>query len=170
MTFPSLKTQISLLNRAEYRYDLLVSNFAEHYLELTRANYEPRPDIAVFTNWLRHLHCDIRPSLLNAWEGMASHFGFALGDKITLGPITLYAIRLSCYPLEEIVRIEGIAAKKDGKPSQSMLTLAVSEHSQIQRHEQKVGKNVLEPLLFPGTTRLANVRKFIEDATAGLSK
>ncbi len=37
--FIESKNKVSLLGRAEYRYNSLVSDFAEHYLELKRAEW-----------------------------------------------------------------------------------------------------------------------------------
>jgi hypothetical protein len=167
-TFGELKTRISTLGRAEYRYDRLVSDFAEHYLELMRADYKVLPDIAVFHGWLKHLHTEIRPSLLNAWRSMAGLYGFKLGDRISVEGSDVYAVRVSCYPLEDIVRFTGFGTKKDGKPSQSSVTVSVKENSVIQKHGQSLDEATLAPLYFEGSTRLLPVKKFLQDEIAKL--
>lgn len=165
-TFIEDKNKISLLGRAEYRYDRLVSDFAEHYLELKRAEYSPLPDMAVFELWLSHLHHEIRPSLLEAQQAMTSHFGFQLGDHVRANGVELYVFRISCYPQENLVRLEGFNAKKDGKPGQSGTFVEVQEDTRVERLKGALATDDLERLLFPGSTRLSNVRSFIQ-ATIG---
>lgn len=163
-TFIENKNKVSLLGRAEYRYDRLVSEFAEHYLELKRAEYSLLPDIAVFELWLAHLRNEIRPSLLRAQEAMASHFGFKLGDHVRANGTELYVFRISCYPLENLLRLEGLNARKDGKPAQSGTYVEVQEDTKIERLKGALSAGELEPRLFPGSTRLANVKSFIQGA------
>jgi hypothetical protein len=167
-TFPELKTRISTLGRAEYRYDRLVSDFAEHYLELARAGYEVLPDIMVFRCWLKHLHTEIRPSLLDAWRNMADLYGFKLGDRISVEGSDVYVVRVSCYPLEDIVRFTGYGSKKDGKPSQSSVTATVKERSVVQKHGQSLDEATLSSLYFEGSSRLPNVKQFLQDEIAKL--
>jgi len=167
-TFTELKPRIVTLGRAEYRYDLLVSNFAEHYLELVRADYKTLPDIEIFRGWLKHLHTEIRPALLDAWRGMADCFRFRLDDRILVEGSDLYAVRVSCYPLEDIVRFTGFGAKKDGKPSQSTVIASVKETSVVQKHGQSLDEATLASLYFEGSSRLPNVKQFLQDEIAKL--
>ena len=167
-SFQEIRERIIRLGRAEYRYDRLVSDFGEHYTELVRANYQPLPDIAAFRCWLRHLVVELRPGLLDAWRDMAGHYGFALGDKITAEGTGIYVVRMSCYPLEEIVRFAGFAVKKDGKRAQSSVEVAVKEHSSIQKHSESLDEAILRPLFFQGSSRLANVQTFLQAETAEL--
>jgi hypothetical protein len=67
----STQDKINLLGRAEYRYDRLVSDFSEHYLEIMRSGYQPAPDLEILHSWLRHLNFEIRPSLLESWKSAA---------------------------------------------------------------------------------------------------
>jgi hypothetical protein len=166
--FTELKTRISTLGRAEYQYDRLVSDFAEHYLELVRANYEVLPDITAFRGWLKHLHSEIQPSLLDAWKSMADLYGFILGDRITVEGTDVYVVRVSCYPLEGIVRFTGFASKKDGKPSQSSVTVSVKENSVVHKHGQSLDETTLSSLYFEGSTRLPDVNQFLLDEIAKL--
>ncbi len=167
-TFGELKTRISTLGRAEYRYDRLVSDFAEHYLELVRADYEVLPDIAIFRVWLKHLHTEIRPGLLGAWRSMAGLYGFKLGDRISVEGSDVYVVRVSCYPLEDIVRFTGFGAKKDGRPSQSSVTVSAKENSKVLKHDQSLDEATLSSLYFEGSSRLPNVKQFLQDELAKL--
>ena len=157
------KKEISQLSRAQYQYDRLISDFAEHYLELERAEYLPMPDKKIFDIWLRHLHTELRPKLLNAQQAMASHFGFQLGDRIKAHDVELYVFKISCYPLELVVRLEGYSVKKDGKPALSPASVEIKETSNVERLKGALPAEVLEPLLFPFSTRLANVKHLIEE-------
>jgi hypothetical protein len=153
-----------LLGRAEYRYNRLVYEFADHYLELQRAGYSPLPDIAAFNQWLSHLHREIRPSLLKAQQTIASHFGFQLGDHVKANGVELYAFKISCYPLEDIVRLEGYSVKKDGKPAQSGTFVEVKETSIVEKLRGSLTDSDLESQLFPSSTRLSNVKSFVQAA------
>lgn len=167
-SFTANKNKISLLGRAEYRYDRLVSDFAEHYLELKRADYSPLPDIAVFNLWLYHLHNEIRPSLLEAQRAIAAHFGFKLGDHIKANGVGLYVFKISSYPLEDIVRLEGYSVKKDGKPTRSGVFVEVQEDTQVEVLKGILEESELGSVFFPGSTRLENVKSFIQSAINNL--
>lgn len=168
--FQNLKDQIAFLGRAEYQYDRLVSDFAEHYLELIRAEYKTLPDIQIFQIWLKHLQKEIRPSLLNAWTSMAEHYGFKLGDKIVVGTQELYAVRASCYPLENIVRFTGFNVKKDGKPGQSAIDVSLNEDTKVRNGDVSLDSELLSTLFFEGTSRLPDVKQFLRDEIAKLEK
>lgn len=167
-TFIENKNKISILGRAEYRYDRLVSEFAEHFLELKRAEYSPLPDIAVFEQWLSHLHNEIRPSLLKAQQAMATHFGFELGNHVRANGHELYVFNISCYPLENLVRLEGFAVRKDGKPAQSGTFVEVQEDTRVERLKGALATGELEHRLFQGSTRLVDVKSFIQAAISNL--
>ncbi len=66
--FEELRKQVNILGRAEYRYDLLVTHFAENYMELLNSGYENPPDISILHLWLKELNFKIRPKLLESWS------------------------------------------------------------------------------------------------------
>lgn len=54
---------------------------------------------------MAHLQQEIRSSLMQAQQELASHFGFKLGDHVKANGVELYAFKISCYPLEDIARL-----------------------------------------------------------------
>jgi hypothetical protein len=95
----------------------LVSDFAEHYLELVKVGYKELPDISILDTWLRHLHLDIRPALQRAWEQIAAHYGFALGDKIRVehpkqSAVEVYAVRIRAIGLRTSFVSSALASRK----------------------------------------------------------
>jgi hypothetical protein len=166
--FTALRDRINLLGRAEYHYDCLVTYFAQHYLDLKEAGYEPLPDRDVFQKWLRHLNRDIRPNLLQAWKEMAAEFGFQLGDRVILDGTDFYPARVSCYPRENIVRFTGFASKKDGKPGSSSVTAAAKPGAKVEHKPQKLDPALLESVYFEGVSRMHNVKEFLKSELASL--
>jgi len=164
--FISLKDKISTLGRAEYRYDRLVCEFADHYLELADAGYEPLPEISILRTWQNQLDSIIRPSLLQAWQAMAARYGFSLGERVRCLDGDLYAVRVSCYPLENVVAFSGFGIKKDGTPSRTAVTVTANEETVFERMGGCLPRAVLEPLYFEGSTRIQAVRTFLASHAA----
>jgi hypothetical protein len=135
---------------------------------LVRAHYEVLPDITAFRGWLKHLHSEIQPNLLGNWKSMADLYGFKLGDRISVEGSDVYVARVSCYPLEGIVRFTGFANKKEGKPSQSSVTVSVKENSVVHKQGQSFDETSLSSLYFEGSTRLPDVKQFLLDEIAKL--
>ena len=90
------------------------------------------------------------------------------GDRISVEGSDVYVVRVSCYPLEDIVRFTGYGSKKDGKPSQSSVTATVKERSVVQKHGQSLDEATLSSLYFEGSSRLPNVKQFLQDEIAKL--
>jgi hypothetical protein len=166
--FSESRERIIVLGRAEYRYDRLVSAFAEHYIELVRANYETLPDLEILRGWLLHLHRTIRPNLLQAWHSLAEHFGFRLGDRISVDGTELYVIRVSCYPLEQTVHFLGYGVKKDGKPTQSSVTVSLTENTVVQKSDRALEASVIAELYFESSSQQPNVKSFLAAEIAKL--
>jgi hypothetical protein len=160
--FSVLRSKISLLGRAEYRYDRLVCDFAEHYLALSEAGYQPLPELGIVQNWWHQLNSVIRPELLAAWRAMAKHYGFALGARVCCGDAELYVVRVSCYPLENTVRFLGFGIKKDGSAAQSSVSVAVKEDSVVALVGQQLSSEVLSPLYFESSSKVAAIRAFLD--------
>ena len=160
-TFRELKNQINLCGRAEYRYDRLVSDFSEHYLELKRSGYEVLPDLQILHVWLTHLNRVIRPTLLESWRKVAEHAGFSLGDLIEVDGIKLYAIRADSYPDLDYVRFTGFGTKKDLSPSRTSTTVEIKETTKATNLGKSLDASVIEPLFFEGSSRLSNVKEFL---------
>jgi len=165
-TFIENKNRVSLLARAEYRYHRLAIEFSDNYLELKRAEYSPLPDIVTLKSWLSHLHNEIRPSLFKAQALLASHFGFQLGDRIKVNQMELYVFRISCYPLENIVRLEGYNVKKDGKPGQTVTFIEVQENEKVEKLNGALKE--VESLIFSEVTRSENIKCFISEVSSGV--
>jgi hypothetical protein len=159
--FATLKNTISKLGRAEYRYDRLVCEFADHYIALAEAGYEHLPDLQVLREWQSQLNSVIRPGLLDAWRSMAAHFGFSLGDRIKGNDVDLYVVRMSCYPLENIVRFTGFGVKKNGERSSSSVDVTATEQSELKRTGHCLSQDEVDSLFFEGTTRSQRIREFL---------
>lgn len=159
--FRKLKNQINLSGRAEYRYDRLVSDFSEHYLELKRSGYEVLPDLQILHAWLTHLNRVIRPALLESWRKVADHAGFSLGDLIEVDGIKIYAIKADSYPDLDYVRFTGFGAKKDLSPSQAAASVEIKETTKAIRLGKSLDASVIEPLFFEGSSRLSSVKDFL---------
>lgn len=167
-SFLELKDKIAILSVGEYRYDRLVSEFADHFLALKERSYSPLPDLAVFDAWLSHLQCELRPALLSAEEEMAAIFGFSLGDQVRAKGVTLYVTQVACYPLEMIVRLRGLGVKKDGKPSATGTFVEVDESVGVQKLKGILDRAQIEAMRSQGSSREESVRSFINSAIAKL--
>jgi hypothetical protein len=167
--FLQLKNRINLLGRAEYRYDRLVSDFSEHYLELVRSGYEPIPDLKAFHSWLKHLNFEIRPSLLECWKEVAHHKKFELGDLIEVEGTKIYAVRADSYPDLDYIRFTGYGVKKDEKPGQTSVSVNIKETTAVTRFSKKLEESILTPIFFEGSCRLSNVREFLNNELSKLA-
>lgn len=164
-----LTKRIVVLGNAEYRYDRLTADFAEHYLALQATGYEHLPDVAILLDWLRQLHHHIQPALLAAWQEVAGHYGFALGDKISVerprrAAVEVYAARISCYPGENIVRVEGFGVKKDGGAGKTATYAELVARTTVTRDGRRLDPVLLASVHFETSSRQADVKAFIEKA------
>lgn len=159
--FRELKNRINHSGRAEYRYDRLVSDFSEHYLELKRSGYEVLPDLQILHAWLTHLNRAIRPTLLESWRKVAKHAGFSLGDLIEVDGVKLYAIKADSYPDLDYVRFTGFGARKDLSPSRTATSVEIKETTKATRLGKALEASVIEPLFFEGSSRLPNIKEFL---------
>ena len=170
-TFHELKNKICLLDRAEYHYDCLVMYFADHYLSLTEAGYEPLPDLQALHSWLRHLHFEIRPALLECWKAAASQAGFELGDLIEVDGTKLYAVSASADFGLDYIRFRGLEAKKDGSPGKTRTDVLIRENTVVTRLGKKLEASILAPLFFEIKYRLfrVDVTEFLKNELSKLS-
>lgn len=160
--FLELKNQINHLSCSEYRYDRLVADFSEHYLELKRSGYKVLPDIKVLHTWLKHLNFVLRPELLGCWKSAAEKLGFSLGDLIEVNGTKIYAIRASAYPDLDCIVFTGFGVKKNNSPSQISTTVDLEEDSKVIRLGKRMDENAIEPLFFEGSCRLDYVNEFLK--------
>ncbi len=165
-TFHELKNQINLSGRAEYRYDRLVSDFSEHYLELKRSGYEVLPNVQILHTWLAHLNREIRPVLLECWKGVAEQAGFSLGDLIEVDGVKIYAVKADAYPDLDYVRFTGFGVKKDLSPSQTAVSVNIKETTKVTKLGKSIGASLIEPLFFEGSSKLPNVKEFLKQELA----
>jgi hypothetical protein len=149
----------------------LISYFAEHYLDLAKAGYEPLPDLQVLHPWLKHLHFEIRPALLECWKAVASRAGFELGDLIEVDGTKLYPVQAAAYPDLDDVTFTGFEAKKDGSPGKTYTDVEVRENTVVTRLGKKLEASILTPLFFRGIrgSRTTPIKEFLENELSKLS-
>lgn len=167
--FFRLKQQINTLSRAEYGYDRLTSEFAERYLDMTKAGYAEVPDLQIFHAWLQHLHFDIRPAAVERWKAVAKLFGFALGDLIEVDGTQLYVVKAIAYPDLDYICFTGFNAKKDGSPGRTAVHINIKENTQLIRLGKQMEEAEIAPYFFEGSSHLPAVKAFIQSELAQLS-
>ncbi|RUO34811.1 hypothetical protein [Aliidiomarina soli] len=167
--FFQLKNQINVLSRAEYAYDRLTSQFVEHYLSITQASYKTIPDLEVLHTWLKHLNFEIRPALVEHWRAVANLAGFELGELVEVDGTKLYAVKASAYPDLDYISFTGFNAKKDGSPGRSSVHASLWENSRVTRFDKRMDEATLTPYFFEGSSRLPQVKDFLQAELAKLT-
>lgn len=91
-----------------------------------------------------------------------------MGDLIEVEGVRIYAVKADAYPDLDYIRFTGFEAKKDGKPGQKSVSVNVREGDAVTRLGRKLEESVLQPLLFEGSSRLANVKEFLKNELSKL--